>query len=373
MIKRLVIAALLAVASLACTPMAALATTYTPCIRANLPVPNDPTVANIWGALLNTNFSLIDTALGGTGVISVAGSSNVVLTANSGASDQSRSANFNFTGALTGNVFILFPQNGCGSFSVLNSTSGSFTLSVGVNNGSGSPVGVSVLVPQGGTLELVSDGADVRQRVDLTGLGGSAITQAPANTMVGNWTGSQTAALANQMPSCADAGGNHLNYVNGTGVTCGNNSAFVGSEWRIYRTGNVSISDNTRTEVVFNNKSFDTATICSTGTGRCTPSVAGKYRVTCNLHMSSNSASQGDILGQTFIYLNGSPYSTSALYMPATSWSTTNAFAGVTDVVSVNGSTDYISCAALVFTSGGVDTLNGGVTETTFSGSYVGQ
>jgi hypothetical protein len=46
-------------------------------------------------------------------------------------------------------------------------------------------------------------------------------TQAIANTMVGNWTGSTANLVDNTMPSCADSGGNHLNYVNGTGVTCG--------------------------------------------------------------------------------------------------------------------------------------------------------
>lgn len=47
------------------------------------------------------------------------------------------------------------------------------------------------------------------------------LAQAAANTMVGNWTGSTANEVANVMPSCADSGGNHLNYVNGTGVTCG--------------------------------------------------------------------------------------------------------------------------------------------------------
>jgi hypothetical protein len=45
--------------------------------------------------------------------------------------------------------------------------------------------------------------------------------QAVANSMTGNWTGSMANVADNVMPSCPDSGGNHLNYVNGTGVTCG--------------------------------------------------------------------------------------------------------------------------------------------------------
>lgn len=47
------------------------------------------------------------------------------------------------------------------------------------------------------------------------------LVQLGANTMLGNWTGSTANAAANSMPSCPDTGGNHLNYVAGTGITCG--------------------------------------------------------------------------------------------------------------------------------------------------------
>lgn len=47
------------------------------------------------------------------------------------------------------------------------------------------------------------------------------LAQSGANTMLGNWTGSTANVAANAMPSCPDSGGNHLNYVSGTGITCG--------------------------------------------------------------------------------------------------------------------------------------------------------
>lgn len=45
-----------------------------------------------------------------------------------------------------------------------------------------------------------------------------------ANTVMGNFTGSTAKPLAVAMPSCADTAGNHLNYVSGTGITCGTSS-----------------------------------------------------------------------------------------------------------------------------------------------------
>lgn len=47
------------------------------------------------------------------------------------------------------------------------------------------------------------------------------LAQIAANTMLGNWTGSTADVAANAMTSCPDTGGNHLNYVSGTGITCG--------------------------------------------------------------------------------------------------------------------------------------------------------
>lgn len=52
-----------------------------------------------------------------------------------------------------------------------------------------------------------------------------------ANTMKGNWTGSTANEADNTMPSCADSGGNHLNYVNGTGITCGSTGSGSTADW----------------------------------------------------------------------------------------------------------------------------------------------
>src|SRR5215471_2406908 len=46
-----------------------------------------------------------------------------------------------------------------------------------------------------------------------------------ANTVKANVTGSSAAPADFAMPACTDTGGNHLNYVAGTGITCGTSSS----------------------------------------------------------------------------------------------------------------------------------------------------
>jgi hypothetical protein len=152
----------------------AAATTYTPCGGLSLPVPGDPAVANTWGTILNTNFSLIDSWNGGALNLSVAGNSNVVLTGSNGASDQTRNQYLNFTGALTGNIDVLFAAGRCESAIVHNGTSGAYTLSAGVDNGSGSPAGTVYAIPQGETAIVYSDGTDVVLAATPKGIGAAA-------------------------------------------------------------------------------------------------------------------------------------------------------------------------------------------------------
>lgn len=67
----------------------------------------------------------------------------------------------------------------------------------------------------------ISSGTLPAARIASNDVALSKLAQSGANTMLGNWTGSTANVAANSMPSCADTGGNHLNYVSGTGVTCG--------------------------------------------------------------------------------------------------------------------------------------------------------
>lgn len=125
------------------------------------PTPGDPAVKNAWGTVLDTNFSLIDSAITGVLALNVGGNVNVILTSVQGQPDQARNFTFVFSGALTGNIFVLWPSGLARNFRVINNTTGGFTLSCAVNNGSGSPAGLTYTVPQGATSYLASDGTNI--------------------------------------------------------------------------------------------------------------------------------------------------------------------------------------------------------------------
>lgn len=60
---------------------------------------------------------------------------------------------------------------------------------------------------------------------NATGLPLAGLVTIGSNTVIGNFGATTAAATANAMPSCADSGGNHLNYTLGTGVSCGTSSS----------------------------------------------------------------------------------------------------------------------------------------------------
>lgn len=175
-----------------------------------LPVPGDPSVSNTWGTILNTNSNLFDAALSGNLSLSVAGNSNVVLTGLNGAADQTRNKYFTFTGALTGNINVLLAAGRYGQFSVYNNTTGAYTLSVGVDNGSGSPAGSVFIVPQGGTAILYSNGTNV---VGAFTAAGMRVASSGVNSDITQLTGLTTPLSVGQ---------------GGTGNTTGNPSGSAG-------------------------------------------------------------------------------------------------------------------------------------------------
>jgi hypothetical protein len=109
----------------------------------------EPTVGgdnNTWGGLLNTDLSLIDSALGGTLVLSISG--NTTLT-----STQTENSGYEFTGTLTGTATITWPSF-AGMTAIQNGTTGGFSISCGISGGA------FVTVPNGQTVIVWSDGTN---------------------------------------------------------------------------------------------------------------------------------------------------------------------------------------------------------------------
>jgi hypothetical protein len=104
---------------------------------------------NTWGDTLGTNFDNIDTAIAGALSKSVAGSSNVNLTA-----AEALNKVITLTGVLTGSINVVVPTPEQVWF-IDNQTSGAFTITVKTSGGTG------IVVPQGEAVWLRSDGTNV--------------------------------------------------------------------------------------------------------------------------------------------------------------------------------------------------------------------
>lgn len=159
------------------------------------PTPLDPATLNVWGTQVNTNMGLLDTSVAGVLTLSVAGSSNVILTVNTGAPDQSRNPMFVFTGLLTGNITIFWPNSLTRNFAVKNNTTGAFTVTLAVNNGGGSPAGTTQTIAQSSSAFYYSDGTNVFQVGASSGLSSIA-----AYNFLANYTNGSAIPVANALP-----------------------------------------------------------------------------------------------------------------------------------------------------------------------------
>lgn len=177
----------------------------------------------MWGTLLNTNFSLIDSAVAGLLSLSVAGSANVVLTTTNGAADQARNAMFVFSGVLTGNINVLWPASKTAVFSVKNSTTGSFTLSLGANNGSSLPAGAVAVIPQGGTGVFYSDGTNVYVRVTAGGIGALLATNNLSDLVSASTARTNLGLLSGATTTVANGATTTINIQNGGSPSGGAN------------------------------------------------------------------------------------------------------------------------------------------------------
>ena len=116
-------------------------------------------------------------------------------------------------------------------------------------------------------------------------------------------------------------------------------------------------SNNTDGEIVFQNEVFDSDGRYNNSNGRFTPNVAGYYFIDASLQFSTNSANNNF---ESTIWKNGSEQFVNRMWNDG---SNSDVHCKVTGIVSVNGSSDYISIAAWQ-NSGGNITINPG------NGSY---
>ena len=120
-----------------------------------------------WDQPLNYNSTILDQMFGNTTGVSVSTSgsttyTNITAPSATAAGSTSQAMRFNLTGALAANQNVLLPQSVAGMWVVSNNTTGTYTVSIGSNNGSNVAAGTTVSVPQGYSSIVFSDGTNVK-------------------------------------------------------------------------------------------------------------------------------------------------------------------------------------------------------------------
>ena len=120
-----------------------------------------------WDQPLNYNSTILDQMYGNTTSVSVntgGSTTNTNITAPSAtaAGSTSQAMRFNLTGALAANQNVLLPQSVAGMWVVSNNTTGSYTITMGSNNGSNVAAGTTITVPQGYSTIIFCDGTNVK-------------------------------------------------------------------------------------------------------------------------------------------------------------------------------------------------------------------
>ena len=120
-----------------------------------------------WDQPLNYNSTILDQMFGNTTGVSVSTSgsttyTNIAAPSATAAGSTSQAMRFNLTGALAANQNVLLPQSVAGMWIVSNNTTGTYTVSIGSNNGSNVAAGTTVSVPQGYSSIVFSDGTNVK-------------------------------------------------------------------------------------------------------------------------------------------------------------------------------------------------------------------
>jgi hypothetical protein len=145
-------------------------------------------------------------------------------------------------------------------------------------------------------------------------------------------------------------------------------SGFTGQNYpafRAYRSTNQAIPNDTFTKVEIDTETFDTDSAYDNSTNyRFTPQVAGKYFFTATIRMSGISTINNY---QVFLYKNGSIHSRFA----NGGTHAANPSNSVSDILTMNGSTDYVE--VFVYQSYGSDrNIDNGDANTYFSGYRIG-
>jgi hypothetical protein len=114
--------------------------------------------AGTWGQITNTNLYLLQQAIGGYQEVSIAGGAQTTALAMSdGALSNARNAVIKLTGTITGNQVVTIPDGIEKVYTIINGTTGAFTVEFKTVSGTG----VTFSTTNKGAILVYSDGTNV--------------------------------------------------------------------------------------------------------------------------------------------------------------------------------------------------------------------
>ena len=149
--------------------------------------------------------------------------------------------------------------------------------------------------------------------------------------------------------------------VTGTAMVSGNMPAFAAHP----SASSTNISSSTWTKVVLNTELYDTNSNFASST--FTPTVAGYYQI--NFTVNTGTSANNGLWHSAAIYKNGSAYIQAFPVFPA---GNIQSYANnLSQVIFMNGSTDYLEFYVNVYVLSGTPNYSGGLTNTLASGLLV--
>jgi len=131
-----------------------------------------------------------------------------------------------------------------------------------------------------------------------------------------------------------------------------------------YPSSAVNLTSSTWTKIAFNAELFDTNSNFNTSTYRFTPTVAGYYQI--NFFVGTSASNNNSYWNFSAIYKNGSLFTGQFAVFPA--GNVQGYGSQLSQLISMNGSTDYLEFYVNVYVASGTPSYSGGVDSTQVSG-----